>query len=126
MDPAVAAALFVRRGGKRQRQQELPPQPCEADVALRAVQSRSHLAQQCLQLWCWGALSASLVQQLTHFAVKDGAQCPALVSLASSGAHRAHPANCQRGLQRLLKQWLPPTVEPVSVELPMKKTVPPQ
>ena len=24
MDPAVAAALFVRRGGKRQRQQELP------------------------------------------------------------------------------------------------------
>ena len=45
----------------------------------------SALANLLLSLWSHGHLSASLIQQLAHMAILDGASHPELVSMASCG-----------------------------------------
>ena len=120
MEPAVYAALHLRRGGRHQQAAQSAAAGPRVQAAVVAARSRSHLAQQLLQMWAWGALTAAMLQTLARCAEQDGVQCPALQALASLGARGEHPQNCQRDLKRLLLQWLPPPVPPVTVRVPMK------
>ena len=57
----------------------------------REIRPESPLAVALLRLWCWGALSAKIVQELSQAAVKSGCTQADLVGLASLGGHGVNP-----------------------------------
>ena len=65
------------------------------DPLVKGEQS-SALANLLLTLWSHGQLSASLIQQLAHMAILDGASHPELVSMASCGNWGELPGNAHR------------------------------
>jgi hypothetical protein len=80
------------------------------------------LAQELLQMWSWGSLTAAMVQKLAVAAVRDGAHCNALDALAAMGAGGDHVGNAHRDLVRLLQRWCPPTTSAVEMTLPLMRT----
>ena len=69
------------RGGRKQRALQhaartalvnLSSAEASATSAAVAARHRSYLAQELLQMWSWGSLTAAMVQKLAVAAVRDG------------------------------------------------------
>jgi hypothetical protein len=116
------------RGGRKQRALQhaartalvnLSSAEASATSAAAAARHRSYLAQELLQMWSWGSLTAAMVQKLALAAVRDGAHCTALDAMGAGGDH---VGNAHRDLVRLLQRWCPPTTSAVEMTLPLMRT----
>jgi hypothetical protein len=124
-DPDALCALAAQRGGRLQRAAQRQAaelrRATTGDLAAEAATGRSFLAQELLQMWSWGSLTAFLVQKLALAAVRDGTRCTALTALSSLGARGEQPGNVHRDLVRLVGRWFPPAAEPVVVSVPLQR-----
>lgn len=108
------------RGGMRQRVRQ--------DAAIRAGDtasgsgtcSKSTLANELLQRWSLGSLSAATVQKLALCATKDGLQHPDVKKLAALGGHGRQPQNCQRDMLHWLQSHLGSLPSVVQMDLPLR------
>ena len=130
----VRAALAFRRGGiwQQRRQDKLERQvlagtgssgssgSTAAGVAATHVGTGSRLAQNLLQRWSLGALSAREVQQLALAAVEDGLGRTEVRKLAALGSSGQSPQNSQRDLLRWLDKHWATLPAPVAMALPLQ------
>lgn len=88
----------------------------------------SPLASKLLLLWASGNLAATMIQELAHCALLDGAKHEELAAIASSGDWGKQPGNCHRDISaRFLKHVVfsePNLVETVAVDPKTQHTVP--
>ena len=129
------AILDFRRGGIHQRRrQEAEAQAARASgVGTGTVTGegshtgtaspRSTLAQDLLQRWSLGSLSAATVQKIAHCAWQDGLHHPDIAKLASLGNHGQQPQNVQRDMLKWLQSYLGVMPTVLNMSLPMKTAV---
>jgi hypothetical protein len=83
----------------------------------RPDEPHSGLANKLLSLWSCGTLSATMIREIAHLAMQDGADHPELVSLAKVGNWRAQTGNCHK---QIINQFCPHIMlpEPFQVKVP--------
>ena len=99
MSSSVDAAIDQhRRGGRHQRRAQAEAAASALPTAMPDNGSKGQLAMALLNMWAWGDLSATKLQQLAACSKADGFQRTALLKLATLSNEGRDPQNCQRDL----------------------------
>ena len=116
MSSSVDAAIDQhRRGGRHQRRAQAEAAASALPTAMPDNGSKGQLAMALLNMWAWGDLSATKLQQLAACSKADGFQCTALLKLATLGSAGKHPQNCQRDLLQWLGSYMQPAMPEVYI-----------